>query len=207
MTPRERVFTLIDAVKYVVKYNVSGSIVECGVWRGGSMMAVAKSLLNLKKNDRHLYLFDTYEGMTKPKNIDIDYLGRKASHLLEKTTKKINERSIWAYSPLQEVKKVLYETGYEKEKIHFLQGKVEDTLPEKAPQDISILRLDTDWYDSTKHELIHLFPRLSRGGVLIIDDYGYFEGAKKAVDEYFLENKIQIFLIRTDPSGRIGIKI
>ena len=71
------------------------------------------------------------------------------------------------------------------ERIHFVEGKVEDTIPAHAPERIALLRLDTDWYESTRHELEHLYPRLSRGGVLIIDDYGHWQGARQAVDEYF----------------------
>ena len=97
--------------------------------------------------------------------------------------------------------------GYNTEKLHFIKGKVENTLPEYAPKQISLLRLDTDWYESTKHELTHLFPRLVSGGVLILDDYGYWAGAKKAVDEYFSQNKTQILLNRIDQTGRIAIKI
>ena len=69
------------------------------------------------------------------------------------------------------------------------------------------MRLDTDWYESTKHELTHLFPLLSSGGVIIIDDYGHWQGAKKAVDEYFEENNIKILLNRIDYTGRVGIKL
>ena len=90
---------------------------------------------------------------------------------------------------------------------NFIKGKVENTLPEYAPKQIALLRLDTDWYESTKHELIHLFPRLVSGGVLIIDDYGYWIGAKKAVDEYFSQTKTKILLNRIDQTGRIAVKI
>ena len=78
--------------------------------------------------------------------------------------------------------------------INFVRGKVEDTIPKNMPEKIALLRLDTDWYESTYHELKYLFPLLSKNGVLIIDDYGHWKGAKKAVDQYFGENNIQIFL-------------
>ena len=88
-----------------------------------------------------------------------------------------------------------------------VKGMVEDTIPTQAPDKISLLRLDTDWYTSTKHEMQHLFPRLSRNGILIIDDYGHFKGAKQAVDEYLLAAEIPLMLIRIDYTGRIAIKI
>jgi hypothetical protein len=68
------------------------------------------------------------------------------------------------------------------------------------------LRLDTDWYESTKHELVHQYPKLSVGGVLIIDDYGHWQGARQAVDEYFNDNRLPILLNRIDYTGRIAIK-
>jgi hypothetical protein len=164
------------------------------------MMAIALTLLRLNKGNVPLYLFDTFEGMSAPTAIDGEevYETWKA-----KQTPIHNE---WAFSPLAEVKNNLQGTGYDENLVHFIQGKVENTLPESAPEQISLLRLDTDWYESTKHELEHLFPRLSRGGVLIIDDYGHWKGARKAVDEYIERNRLTILLNRIDYSGRIGIK-
>ena len=97
-------------------------------------------------------------------------------------------------------------TGYERGLIEMVKGKVEDTLPDRAPDQIALLRLDTDFYESTRHELVHLFPRLSTGGILIIDDYGTLEGARQAADEYFADNDVRIFLARTDETGRVGVK-
>lgn len=206
MTSSERIFALIEAVKYVVNNNITGDIVECGVWRGGSMMAIAKTLLNLKNLEKHLYLYDTFEGMTKPKDVDISYANVSASEKFEEI-KITDDKSNWNIADLDDVKKAVFTTGYDKEKVHFIKGKVENTVPGTIPESISLLRLDTDWYESTHHELIHLFPKLSKGGVLIIDDYGHWKGARKAVDEYFLKNKIPILLNRIDYTGRIGIKI
>jgi hypothetical protein len=91
--------------------------------------------------------------------------------------------------------------------VRLVKGKVEDTVPKNAPEKIALLRLDTDWYESTRHELVHLFPRLLPGGVLIIDDYGHWQGARKAVDEYIAGNQVKILLNRVDYTGRIGVKI
>jgi O-methyltransferase len=97
-------------------------------------------------------------------------------------------------------------SGYPERNIIFVKGKVEDMIPGTMPQRISVLRLDTDWYESTYHELQHLYPLISNKGILIIDDYGFWTGAKEATDRYFQENKIPIFLNRIDRSGRLGIK-
>ena len=206
LTSIERRFALIQAVNYIIKNKIAGDIVECGVWKGGSIMIIVKTLLELKSYDKELYLFDTFEGMPKPTEFDVSYKDKLA--IKEFEDQKIdNNSSDWLRIELDEVKKNVFSTGYNKEKFHFIKGKVEDTIPKNSPKTISILRLDTDWYDSIRHELIHLFPRLVKGGVIIIDDYGFWKGAKKAADEYFEENNISILLNRIDTTGVIGIKM
>ena len=206
LTSNERIYALLQATKYVIHNDVPGDIIECGVWKGGSMMAVALTLLKEKKDKKDLYLFDTYEGMSKPTDLDVSFEGKKANSQFEEN-KKSEDSTDWCFASLDEVKQNVMKTDYSTEKLHFIKGKVENTLPEYAPKQISLLRLDTDWYESTKHALNHLFPRLVSGGVLILDDYGYWAGAKKAVDEYFAQNKTQILLNRIDQTGRIAIKI
>jgi hypothetical protein len=100
----------------------------------------------------------------------------------------------------------LAETGYPAEDTSFIVGRVQDTIPEQTPRKIALLRLDTDWFESTYHELIHLWPLLVEGGVLIIDDYGDWAGAKKAVDQYFGEQGLRPFLHRIDASARVVVK-
>jgi hypothetical protein len=205
MTSPERIFGLIEAVKYIAAYKLEGDIVECGVWKGGSMLAIVESLLLMTDRNRHLYLYDTYEGMSEPSEKDISFKDEKAADMLD-TDKNKENNLVWAYSTLDTVKKTMSLATYPESNIHYIKGKVEETIPGQIPEKIALLRLDTDWYESTKHELIHLFPRLIKGGALIIDDYGYWKGARKAVDEYIAENKIQILLDRLDDTGRIAIK-
>ena len=204
MTSKERVFALIQAVRYISRHKIIGDIVECGVWKGGSMMAIAKTLTIEQDLSRDLYLFDTFAGMSEPSEEDRDSNGKDAAELLEISSK--GDRWLWCEAPLEGVKNVMSATGYDQNKIHFIQGKVEDTLPTNSPEKIALLRLDTDWYESTRHELVHLFPRLSTNGVIILDDYGFWQGMKKAVDEYFEEHNIKILLNRIDEYGSIGIK-
>lgn len=205
MTSKERMYALYNAIKYVSEYNIEGDIVECGVWKGGSSMISALTLNRMEKSEKKIYMYDTYSGMSEPTKKDIDYEGNESIPKWKKLKKdNLNE---WDYAPLKEVQKNMFSTGYPKENIFFIKGKVEDTIPNTIPNKISLLRLDTDWYESTYHELIHLFPLLSEGGVIIIDDYGHWKGAKEAVDEYFHENSIQILLNRVDYTGRIGIKL
>ena len=206
MISPERLFAVLQAVKYVCSMNLPGPMVECGVWRGGVMMAVAKTLLSLGITDRDLYLFDTFEGMPQPTQIDKDFKNRPAQRKFE-LTKRSSDSSDWCAASIEDVLGNMLSTQYPLDQIHLIPGKVENTIPVNAPEEISILRLDTDWYESTQHELIYLYPRLAIGGVLIIDDYGHWQGARKAVDDYFSKHNISIMLNRTDYTGRIGIKI
>jgi hypothetical protein len=205
MTSPERIFGLIEAVRYIIHNGIEGDIVECGVWKGGSMLAVAETLISEHITNRNLYLYDTFEGMSEPTEADVNPYNDKAELLLQSNVNK-EENIVWAYSGIDEVKTTLNLSSYPKESIHFIKGKVEETIPKFIPEKIALLRLDTDWYESTKHELKYLFPLLSPGGVLIIDDYGFWKGARKAVDEYFKEYKVKILLNRMDETGRMAIK-
>ena len=202
MTSPERIVSLLRAINYIEESNIEGSIVECGVWKGGSMMA---ALLALKGQTRDIYLYDTFEGMSEPTKEDKSYKNESAKEAF------LNKDDYWkrieCYSTLEEVEHNIYNVGYPKNKINFIQGKVEETIPETIPEKIAILRLDTDWYESTMHEMVHLFPKLVPGGVIIIDDYGHWKGCKKAVDEYISNNNIKLLLNRIDYTGRIGIKL
>lgn len=208
MTSPERVEALCEAVDYICRNRISGDVVECGVWKGGSMMAAAARLIKNQNADRTLWAFDTYSGMSKPTAADVDLHGATATELL--AVADVNDvRSVWCQSSLDEVRSNLLSTGYAEEKLRFVVGKVEETLNSEIslPEQIALLRLDTDWYESTKVELEQLFPRLVRGGVLIIDDYGHWQGCRRAVDEYFTNNAAPMFLQRIDYTARMGVKI
>lgn len=206
MTSPERIFGLLEAVNYIVRNNIEGSIVECGVWKGGSMLAVAEALSENNDSGRDLYLYDTFEGMSEPSEHDRDFANQKAEALLD-TNRNKEENLVWAFSTLDTVKHTMSLGNYPERKIQYVKGKVEDTIPSTLPDKIALLRLDTDWYESTRHELEHLFPRLVKGGVLIIDDYGFWKGARKAVDEYINAMKIPVLLNRLDDTGRIAVKL
>jgi hypothetical protein len=204
-TSPERVQALVEAVKYIVQKNIAGALAECGVWRGGSAMAMALTLKHLGATEREIYLYDTFSGMTPPSQLDISFNGMLAQHTFS-ATQTSPDASNWYFAPLEEVRNNVLGTGYPKEKVRFITGKVEDTIPGTIPTRLALLRLDTDWYESTKHELTHLFPRLSPYGVLIIDDYGHWQGARRAVDEYLEENHLSLLLHRIDYTGRLTLK-
>jgi len=167
-------------------------------------MAAILALMQNGDNQRTIYLFDTFEGMSAPRDVDkVVQSGRSATEMMASADKKEN---IWAYSPLDEVQKNVSGLGYPSNRIVFVKGKVEETLPKRPPGKIALLRLDTDWYESTRHVLTHLYPLLVSRGVLIIDDYGHWAGARKATDEYISNNRVPILLNRIDYTGRIAIK-
>lgn len=203
MTSNERLLALIEAVRFLTRNGIAGAIAECGVWKGGSMMAAALTLISQGDTSRELYLYDTYEGMSEPTEHDRSYDGVSAQRQLSETPK---GQGVWCYSSLEEVKRNIASTGYPSDKIHFIKGRVEDTIPGQNPPELAILRLDTDWYESTRHELEHLFPLLVPGGFLIIDDYGHWQGARKAVDEFLAASPVKYFLHRIDTTGRLLIK-
>jgi O-methyltransferase len=197
LTSPERIAALCATVDYIVAADVPGAIVECGVWRGGSLMAAALRLLALGGASRDLVAFDTFSGMSAPTSLDVDYTGERWESWTPPGSADDGAR-------LPEVRERLRSTGYPTERLQFVPGDVAETLPRAAPAEIALLRLDTDWYESTRAELVHLYPRLRVGGVLIVDDYGHYLGARKAVDEYFADHRV--FLHRIDYTGRIAVK-
>jgi hypothetical protein len=204
MTSPERVAALCQAIAYIEGRSIAGAVVECGVWRGGSMMAAALALLRLGSTSRPLYLFDTFDGMPPPSEIDRDWRGRSADELLREDGREAD--LVRARCGLYETRAALSRTRYPWEKVVFVAGRVEETLPHDAPEQIALLRLDTDWYESTYHELDTLYPRLAPGGVLLLDDYGHWQGARQAVDDYFASRAEHVDLHAIDYTGRLVIK-
>lgn len=208
-------FTMVDkysshaawrAVNYVLDRNIDGAIVECGVWRGGISIMMA-SVIESRSSNKKQYLYDTFEGMSEPSSKDIDKYGVSAQSQLSSTSRKDADDNVWAYASLEDVKMNFTISKVNMNNISFIKGKVEDTIPQNIPESISLLRLDTDWYESTKHELEYLYPLLTEGGVLLIDDYGYWSGCKRAVDEYFLKLEAKPFFADLPDGGLIAIKI
>jgi hypothetical protein len=201
---------LSRAVTYIVEAGVDGDFVECGVYKGASIVCMIRTLQALGIADRRFWLYDTFEGMPKPDTIDRHYAqtheedgGLKSWH----RNKFSDERgSNWCYCPIGEVQTTVFRTKYPRDKLTFVKGLVENTIPRQAPDQIALLRLDTDFYSSTRHELIHLYPRLAKGGVLIVDDYGAYQGSRLASDEYFRDNNVKPLLSRIDENVRMFVK-
>ena len=166
---------------------------------------IAMTLARIGAVDRKIYMYDTYEGMPKPSDRDVNLSGVSAQ---DKWDERVSQDGMSNYlnSPLDEVKRNVSMAEYPDENLVYVQGMVEDTIPEHMPDTISLLRLDTDLYESTYHELAHLYPAVVNGGVLIIDDYGHWRGSREATDQYIREQNLPIFLNRIDYAARLVIK-
>lgn len=153
-------------------------------------------------------LFDTFAGMTEPSQYDIDYMGNDARTLMEKTANRREDAPVWAYADLDEVKANVLRVAGDEVKVQFIKGPVENTLENIKTGVIALLRLDTDFYESTAIEMKILYPKLCRNGILLIDDYGHWAGSKKAVDDYLgqIAPGSRPFLIPVDYTGRIAVK-
>lgn len=185
MTDLHAMYVLSQAILKAKTNKLDGDFVECGIWRGGNVLLL-KLLNDYYKLNKSIFAFDTFDGMTAPSKFDIDFQNISAEEQLNKNDKSEDKKNIHCYSELETVKKNI--SKYTNlNNIKFVKGPVEKTLLdiENLPEKISILRLDTDFYESTKIELNVLYPKLVQGGVLIIDDYGHWKGAQKAVDEFF----------------------
>lgn len=204
MTTQERVVNLEYAVRYLVAAGIPGDIVECGVGAGGSMMATAYTLLDLGVRDRRLLLYDTYRGMAEPTDDDVSVFGKPAKRKYERRMK--DGVSTWHNYPLPDVERNLARSGYPADRLQFIEGYVQDTLPGNDSAVIALLRLDTNLYESTKAEMEYLFPKLAPGGVLLIDDYYRWLGQRKAIDDYLAGRGIHLLLVRVDDHSAMGIK-
>lgn len=207
MTSYERLWTTLMACKHVMERDISGAFVECGVWRGGNAL-LAAWVFRLHGANRRVYLLDTFQGMTAPTQRDKRVKDGSAA-LGDFLQNQKGTYNTWCYASLEDVKNNFAQAGLLSENVIFVQGDVCETLEDERnlPDDIAVLRLDTDWYQSTKKELETLYPRLSIGGVLLIDDYGHWAGAKDATDEYFHLHNNRPFLQYVDYTGRTAVKI
>jgi O-methyltransferase len=169
-------YALFQGVGYIARNRIPGAIAECGVWRGGSMMLAAHALRHFQDTSRELYLYDTYDGMTRPDDVDVDFEGNAMKTLWLEAVR--NGKSMGFGGSLDTIKYYMRSTNYPEQQMRFVVGDVLETIPAAVPSQIALLRLDTDWYKSTLHELNHLYDLVVPRGIVIIDDYGWCRGAK-----------------------------
>ena len=196
-----------DAVKYIIENNIQGSLVECGVADGNFPHIWITELMKYGVTMRNIYLYDTFTGLTEPSEFDYTCKDAKIYTMDASTVKNIWKSQIidsktngWCYTPLNLVKNRLKITGYPPENIHYIVGDVMETLKIFVPEKIAILRLDTDWYESSKIELEMMYQNVVPGGVIIFDDYFHWDGQRRAVDDFF--NKINN-LVSSKPNDNL----
>lgn len=198
MTSNTNIIEATNAVKHICRNNIKGDMVECGVWKGGSLMAVALALNHFNKTDRFIYAYDTYDLFPAAEKIDVSIDGKFGDDVVNSLAE---DGVTWKAPDIVSVKENLISTGYPADKFLLVKGDVLETIPQTIPQHIALLRLDTDWYKSTLYELEWLYPRVSKNGIIIIDDYGGWQGSKKATDFYFKKNKVNPKLKFIDSSA------
>ena len=205
MTPQIRIYSLIKALKHINQKKILGDYVECGVWKGGNIILFKKIMELSNDYNRKIFAYDTFEGMTEPDENDFDISKNLNAKFLMNKDKDKNT-NIWGVCSLENVKNNIQSNVKNIDNIKFIKGPVEQTLAIKMnlPEKISLLRLDTDWYSSTKKELEILYKKVSPGGIIIIDDYGHWGGSKKAVDEFFSNKYVWMHYI--DYACRLIIK-
>jgi O-methyltransferase len=208
MTSIDNLSATALASQYVIKKNIPGDFMECGVWRGGHSILAALYFLNKRK----IFMLDTFTGMTMPASNDKRSLDGTPALVTYESKNELEDGVDWCYASIENVKKNFQILGINAEEhessLVFLKGKAEEVLKDREtnlPERISVLRLDTDWYESTKVELEVLWDKISIGGIIIIDDYGYWQGCREAVDEYFSDKKI--LLLPIDCNARLMVKV
>lgn len=206
MITEEAAFLNYQCINYLEDNNIPGDIVECGVWRGGSCMLMALTLLKRGNTSRKIYMYDTFEGMSEPTSEDVNVYNNVAQSWLQeqkRTNNYIHGDTGWCQATIEDVENNMKKTQYPLNNIMFVKGKVEQTIPDTLPEKIALLRLDTDWYESTKHEMGYLYPQLVNDGVVLLDDYYYWIGSRKAVDEYLLKCSPKPFLVKAGTAALI----
>jgi len=201
----ERLYALYTAVRYLAASGIPGDIAECGVWRGGNCMLAALTLMLVGDTTREVWLYDTFSGMSDPTERDHDVYGGSAREMQAFSAEGRPTPFQFAASR-EDVAANMAATGFPDERVRYVEGRVEDTLPANRPDQLALLRLDTDWYESTSHSMRHLYPRLAPGGVLLLDDYGDWPAVREAVHECLDELGEALMLNRIDNTGRIAIR-
>lgn len=216
MVPYVRLVTLYQQVVFCETHGISGSFIECGTWNGGAVGLMALGNLKRGPTRRHIHLFDSFEGIPEPDEFidgekavqQISSVGGGTKGRLE-PVRGFYEKYADGVGTLETNKHLLeIIIGYDTFFLHYHKGWFQDTLSKVAAGigDIAILKLDADWYASTKVCLEYLYDKVVSGGFVIVDDYGCYEGCKKAVDEFMKKKRIQAYLNHIDSEGRYWIK-
>lgn len=187
------IYNLYSSVRYIISAGISGDIVECGVHMGGSVMAAAHTLIRFDTStQRRIVALDTFTGfVSRHEELDVDLASGKVACVVDNTF----DFGDFSIANMQSV-------GFKR--LNVVKGDVLKTIPSLDVGSIALLRLDTDTYETTKFELEHLYDKVTLGGVVIIDDYGYTRGCKKAVDDFVADKPI--LLQRINRNVRAWVK-
>lgn len=201
MVPWKPLYWSWLAARHITLHKIPGDVVECGVYRGGCSLMMATA------HDRQAWLYDTYTGMSEPGEFDFkgEVKGDRFDARERYKARKKDGHVDWVYCSIEDVCTAIGQSGLDEKRFRLVKGMVEDTIPDEAPEQIALLRLDTDFYESTLHELEHLYPRLSPGGLLVVDDYGSWAGSRKAVDEYVASLPIRPLMLPEGSSANVMI--
>jgi len=203
-----------EAIIYCEKNNIIGSFVECGVASGLQEVIICDTIIKSNYSLRHIFMFDTFNGNTMPSEKDytiynnrsnVHYTNQQIVNICKNHRVNHNGKNLCEES-LDTVKNNIKNTNYPEEYLHFIEGDIMETLhnPINIPNEIAILRLDTDWYDSSKLELQKLFKNVVEGGVIILDDYYLWNGQKEATDEFLKENNIDCIIKQHNNYPQLG---
>ncbi len=182
MLSRERLYDFYLSVDYVMDNEIRGDIVEVGCWGGGALALALSRVITRHGQKRNVWGFDTFEGHPEPSSDELDVWGNNQLERFEEFRSRGDD---WCKVEIKQVRENVETVCASTKQLQLIKGKAEETLKVEVPETVSVLRIDVDWYEPSLASLDVLYPRLSRGGVLIIDDYGHHSGSRKAFNEYF----------------------
>ncbi|TDB61795.1 TylF/MycF/NovP-related O-methyltransferase [Arundinibacter roseus] len=186
-------FKRLDNIEFcfdeIIRNNIPGDLIETGVWRGGATIFMKGLLKSVQDTTRTVWVADSFEGLPKP---DPRYEADKESHYHLET---------YLAVPMEKVMLQFARYGLLDNRVQFLKGWFKDTLPHAPIEKLALLRLDGDMYESTMDALVHLYPKLSVGGFILIDDYHSIEFCRKAVEDYRTLHSIKEEILTVDWTG------
>ena len=200
LASKTNLWSINQSLQHIKNKNIPGELVECGIYNGFTIAFIDKIAEQIGLN-KSIWGYDTFEeGFLK------DTVSENDNFNIKKKKFDVTNDKTDYFTKEQVIKNINKHTNFNNERIKLIKGNIIETLEkeENAPNKISFLRMDTDIYQTTKKQLEILYPKLSVGGVLHIDDYGWMSGVKDAVDEYFKDKKI--WLHRVDLTCRYLIK-
>jgi len=213
MVSHRGLITLYEQVAHCETAGLSGALVECGVWKGGAAALMAIANLEQGSERRALHLFDSFVGIPEPiARLDGERAVRETVGKPEDAQGRLRTANDYSHrggpGSEREVRDLLGDVGYPQELVHVHQGWFQETVPSDAKSigPVALLRLDGDLFESTKICLEHLYEPVVSGGFIVIDDYGAYDGCRRAVDEFLAKASPLPFLCRVNSDIRYLIK-